>query len=46
MPPLSLPQVRAAMLAKLRDSLLDEAHAKKLKFQPMTEDQARAAGVE
>ena len=45
MPPLSLPAVRAAMLEKLRSSLLSERHAKILHFQPMTEADAKAAGI-
>ena len=46
MPALSLPQVRAAMLEKLRNSLLTEKHAVKLRIQPMTEDMATKAGVD
>ncbi len=46
MPPLTLPAVRAAMLEKLRSSLLTEKHAKQLHFQPMTEDQAVQAGIQ
>ena len=46
MPPLSLPAVRAAMLEKLRKSLLTERHAKLLHLQPMTEEMAAKAGVQ
>ena len=45
MPPLTFPAVRAAMLEKLRSSLLTERHAKILHFQPMTEADAKAAGI-
>ena len=46
MPPLSLPAVRAAMLEKLRKSLLTERHAKLLHMQPMTEEMAVKADVQ
>ena len=42
---LSLADVRAAMLSKLRDSLLTERHAKTLRLQPMTEEEARRAEI-
>ena len=42
---LSLQAVRAAMLVKLRSSLLTERHAKLLHLQPMTEDLAQRHGI-
>ena len=44
MPPLSLPQVRAAVQAKLHSSLLTDKHAQILHIQPMTEEMAAKAG--
>lgn len=46
MPSLSLPQVREAMLAKLRGSLLTPKHAKTLRLEPCTEDLAAKYGVD
>lgn len=45
MPPLTLAQVRAAMLQKLKSSLLTEKHAKALRIEPCTEELATSYGV-
>jgi len=45
MPPLNLQAVKASMLEKLAKSALTAAHAKKLKLEPMTEEQAQSAGI-